>query len=117
MALTFSQAVAIAEERAVPAGGLEDTVHCGDGVFGFLTREKPPVLEIGGSDVIVVEDRERVWCGSLAPRYLPDDYEVRRLDGVLVQTREEVRAAQSEADEEDDSLESDPMTLDFSLDF
>ncbi|MCR5914156.1 hypothetical protein GC425_04620 [Corynebacterium sp. zg254] len=96
MALTMEEAVAIAQGYAATKGGLEDCVHCGDDAFGFFTRDQPSPMTLGDSSVIVVEVGGSVVVGSVAPVYLPDDYEVRRLDGSVLQTREEVRVALEE---------------------
>ncbi|WP_165243570.1 hypothetical protein [Corynebacterium lizhenjunii] len=64
-------------------------------------------MKLGDSDVIVVEVGGSVIVGSVAPVYLPDDYEVRRLDGSLLQTREEVRAALAVEEAREEDLDED----------
>ncbi|KAB1554246.1 hypothetical protein F7232_04600 [Corynebacterium sp. 319] len=101
----MEEAVAIAQGYADTKGGFEDYVHCGDDAFGFFTRDKPSLMKLGDSNVIVVEVGGNVVVGSVAPVYLPDDYEVRRLDGSVLQTREEVRAALEEEAAREEALD------------
>ncbi|QPK79739.1 hypothetical protein G7Y31_03285 [Corynebacterium lizhenjunii] len=108
MAITFDEAVEIARAAAAPHHLIPDFIQHGEGAYCFETdRHLDPMIIGPGSMLIVFESDGSVIGGSSAPTYTPRECEVLAIDGRVLRTFEQVRAARLTHEAEQAALEAE----------
>ncbi|KAB1504365.1 hypothetical protein F7230_04615 [Corynebacterium sp. 320] len=106
MAITFEEAVRIAQEKAAPLELMDDFVEHGEGKYCFYMKVAP--IPFGESGVLIVYEADgSVTRGSGAPGLCPHECEILDLEGNVTRTLEQVRKAREAYEAGQAALEAD----------